>query len=95
MCEWIPKFEMHDFHSSLEIVLYVAFPISNICMLMKQVAIVATQLLGFLSSNGIESKNLDVSIFCATEKLSQDFQPTLTIHWKHELSTCKDLRFDL
>jgi hypothetical protein len=51
MCEWIPKFEMHDSHSFLEIVLYVVFPIGNIHMLMKQVAILATQLLRFLSSN--------------------------------------------
>ncbi len=86
---------MHDSHSSLEIVLYVAFPIGNIRMLMKQVAIVATQLLRFLSLNGKESKNLAVPIFCATERLFQDFQPTLALHWKHELSTCKDLRFDL
>jgi hypothetical protein len=86
---------MHDFHYSLEIVLYVAFPIGNIHMLMKQVAILATQVLHFLSSNGIDSKNLNVPILCATKRLLQDFQPSLALHWKHELSTCKGLRFDL
>jgi len=86
---------MHGSHFTLEIVLYAVFPIGNIHMLMKQVAILATQLLRFLSSNGIDSKNLNVPIFCAIERLLQDFQPSLVLHWKHKLSTCKDLRFDL
>jgi hypothetical protein len=86
---------MHDFHFSLEIVLDAAFPIGNIRMLMKQVAILATQLLRFLSSNGTNVKNLNVPIFCAIERLFQDFQPSLILHWKQELSNCKDLRFDL
>jgi hypothetical protein len=63
-------------------------------MLMKQMAVLATQLLHFLSSNGTKFENLDVPIFCATKRLLQDFQPSLTLRWKHELSICKDLRFD-
>jgi hypothetical protein len=82
-------------HYSLGIILSVVSPIGNIHMLMKQMAILATQLLHFLSSNGTNFENLDVRIFCATKRLRQDFQPSLTLHRKHELSTCKDLIFDL
>jgi hypothetical protein len=66
LCEWTPKFEMHNFHSSLEINLYATSPIGNICMLMKQIAILATQLFFFVCSNGTKFQNSNFPIFCAT-----------------------------
>ncbi len=85
---------MHKSHYSLGIILFFVSPIGNIHMLMTQMAILATQLLHFLSSNETNIENLDVPIFCVTKRLLQDFQPSLTLRWKHELSICKDPRFD-